>query len=75
MTGLDCLSSSSKWQKQVLYLVRCPLIDAASLFPFPGMTIPDEDSEASQTGKYCLVAIGRLQVGEVAPTIKPLITQ
>lgn len=33
------------------------------------MTIPDEDSEASQTGKYCLVAIGRLQVciGDVSP--------
>uniref|UniRef100_A0A8C6LAP6 Aryl-hydrocarbon receptor nuclear translocator 2 n=1 Tax=Nothobranchius furzeri TaxID=105023 RepID=A0A8C6LAP6_NOTFU len=27
-----------------------------------GMTIPEEDSEAGQTGKYCLVAIGRLQV-------------
>lgn len=26
------------------------------------MNIPDEDSEAGQTGKYCLVAIGRLQV-------------
>ncbi|CAF94213.1 unnamed protein product [Tetraodon nigroviridis] len=26
------------------------------------MNIPDEDSEATQTGKYCLVAIGRLQV-------------
>ncbi|KAJ3594164.1 hypothetical protein NHX12_006495, partial [Muraenolepis orangiensis] len=26
------------------------------------MTIPDEDTEAGQTGKYCLVAIGRLQV-------------
>ncbi|KAM3624820.1 uncharacterized protein V6R79_001951 [Siganus canaliculatus] len=31
-------------------------------WPPAGMTIPDEDSEASQTGKYCLVAIGRLQV-------------
>uniref|UniRef100_A0A8D3AZ51 Aryl-hydrocarbon receptor nuclear translocator 2 n=1 Tax=Scophthalmus maximus TaxID=52904 RepID=A0A8D3AZ51_SCOMX len=28
----------------------------------PGMTIPEEDTEAGQTGKYCLVAIGRLQV-------------
>ncbi|XP_075714274.1 aryl hydrocarbon receptor nuclear translocator 2 isoform X4 [Rhinoderma darwinii] len=27
-----------------------------------GMTIPDEDSEAGQGSKYCLVAIGRLQV-------------
>lgn len=27
-----------------------------------GMTIPEEDTEAGQTGKYCLVAIGRLQV-------------
>lgn len=27
-----------------------------------GMTIPDEDTEAGQTSKYCLVAIGRLQV-------------
>uniref|UniRef100_A0A3Q2PDH5 Aryl-hydrocarbon receptor nuclear translocator 2 n=1 Tax=Fundulus heteroclitus TaxID=8078 RepID=A0A3Q2PDH5_FUNHE len=26
------------------------------------MTIPEEDTEAGQTGKYCLVAIGRLQV-------------
>uniref|UniRef100_A0A674NJH4 Aryl hydrocarbon receptor nuclear translocator 2 n=1 Tax=Takifugu rubripes TaxID=31033 RepID=A0A674NJH4_TAKRU len=31
-------------------------------WPPAGMNIPDEDSEASQTGKYCLVAIGRLQV-------------
>ncbi|XP_054878384.1 aryl hydrocarbon receptor nuclear translocator 2 isoform X2 [Poeciliopsis prolifica] len=31
-------------------------------WPPAGMTIPEEDSEASQTGKYCLVAIGRLQV-------------
>lgn len=31
-----------------------------------GMTIPEEDSEAGQTSKYCLVAIGRLQVcGEI----------
>ncbi|XP_019747955.1 ERBB receptor feedback inhibitor 1a [Hippocampus comes] len=26
------------------------------------MTVPDEDTEAGQTGKYCLVAIGRLQI-------------
>ncbi|KAI9536240.1 Aryl hydrocarbon receptor nuclear translocator 2, partial [Dissostichus eleginoides] len=26
------------------------------------MTIPEEDTEAGATGKYCLVAIGRLQV-------------
>lgn len=32
-----------------------------SVFP-SGMTIPEEDTEAGQTGKYCLVAIGRLQV-------------
>ncbi|XP_027870666.1 aryl hydrocarbon receptor nuclear translocator 2 isoform X1 [Xiphophorus couchianus] len=31
-------------------------------WPPAGMAIPEEDSEASQTGKYCLVAIGRLQV-------------
>ncbi|XP_008403234.1 aryl hydrocarbon receptor nuclear translocator 2 isoform X3 [Poecilia reticulata] len=31
-------------------------------WPPAGMTIPEEDSEAGQTGKYCLVAIGRLQV-------------
>lgn len=31
-------------------------------WPPAGMTIPDEDSESSQTSKYCLVAIGRLQV-------------
>uniref|UniRef100_A0A7N6F6D7 Aryl hydrocarbon receptor nuclear translocator 2 n=1 Tax=Anabas testudineus TaxID=64144 RepID=A0A7N6F6D7_ANATE len=31
-------------------------------WPPAGMTIPEEDTEASQTGKYCLVAIGRLQV-------------
>ncbi|XP_069029042.1 aryl hydrocarbon receptor nuclear translocator 2 isoform X4 [Embiotoca jacksoni] len=31
-------------------------------WPPAGMTIPDEDTEAGQTGKYCLVAIGRLQV-------------
>lgn len=30
--------------------------------PHLGMTIPEEDTEAGQTGKYCLVAIGRLQV-------------
>lgn len=28
-----------------------------------GMTIPEEDTESSQVSKYCLVAIGRLQVG------------
>ncbi|TSK53829.1 Aryl hydrocarbon receptor nuclear translocator 2 [Bagarius yarrelli] len=31
-------------------------------WPPAGMTIPEEDSEAGQTSKYCLVAIGRLQV-------------
>ncbi|XP_053369053.1 aryl hydrocarbon receptor nuclear translocator 2 isoform X4 [Clarias gariepinus] len=31
-------------------------------WPPAGMTIPDDDSEAGQTSKYCLVAIGRLQV-------------
>eukprot|EP00064_Thunnus_orientalis_P002551 superscaffoldBa00000191_g2558 len=31
-------------------------------WPPAGMTIPEEDTEAAQTGKYCLVAIGRLQV-------------
>lgn len=31
-------------------------------WPPAGMTIPDEDTEAGQGGKYCLVAIGRLQV-------------
>uniref|UniRef100_A0A672P5M2 Aryl hydrocarbon receptor nuclear translocator 2-like n=1 Tax=Sinocyclocheilus grahami TaxID=75366 RepID=A0A672P5M2_SINGR len=29
-------------------------------WPPAGMTIPDEDTEAGQTSKYCLVAIGRL---------------
>lgn len=29
------------------------------------MTIPEEDIEAGQTGKYCLVAIGRLQVHQL----------
>ncbi|KAL2088988.1 hypothetical protein ACEWY4_015887 [Coilia grayii] len=31
-------------------------------WPPAGMTIPDEDSDGGQTSKYCLVAIGRLQV-------------
>ncbi|KAL4613281.1 aryl hydrocarbon receptor nuclear translocator 2 isoform X2 [Arapaima gigas] len=31
-------------------------------WPPAGMTIPDEDAEAGQSSKYCLVAIGRLQV-------------
>ncbi|GAA6104418.1 aryl hydrocarbon receptor nuclear translocator 2 isoform X1 [Tachysurus ichikawai] len=31
-------------------------------WPPAGMTIPEEDSESGQTSKYCLVAIGRLQV-------------
>ncbi|XP_023669621.1 aryl hydrocarbon receptor nuclear translocator 2 isoform X2 [Paramormyrops kingsleyae] len=31
-------------------------------WPPAGMTIPDEDAEAGQNSKYCLVAIGRLQV-------------
>ncbi|CAL9701309.1 unnamed protein product [Knipowitschia caucasica] len=31
-------------------------------WPPAGMTIPDEDTEAGQGGKYCLVAIGRMQV-------------
>lgn len=31
-------------------------------WPPAGMTIPEEDTEAGATGKYCLVAIGRLQV-------------
>ncbi|XP_039628678.1 aryl hydrocarbon receptor nuclear translocator 2 isoform X2 [Polypterus senegalus] len=31
-------------------------------WPPAGMVIPDEDTEAGQTSKYCLVAIGRLQV-------------
>ncbi|XP_053573648.1 aryl hydrocarbon receptor nuclear translocator 2 isoform X2 [Bombina bombina] len=31
-------------------------------WPPAGMTIPDEDAEVGQVSKYCLVAIGRLQV-------------
>ncbi|XP_063044810.1 aryl hydrocarbon receptor nuclear translocator 2 isoform X3 [Engraulis encrasicolus] len=31
-------------------------------WPPAGMTIPDEDSDGGATSKYCLVAIGRLQV-------------
>ncbi|XP_051776392.1 aryl hydrocarbon receptor nuclear translocator 2 isoform X2 [Erpetoichthys calabaricus] len=31
-------------------------------WPPAGMVIPDEDTEAGQTSKYCLVAIGRMQV-------------
>lgn len=31
-------------------------------FLIPGMTIPEEDAEVGQGSKYCLVAIGRLQV-------------
>uniref|UniRef100_A0A8C9RYE7 Aryl hydrocarbon receptor nuclear translocator 2 n=1 Tax=Scleropages formosus TaxID=113540 RepID=A0A8C9RYE7_SCLFO len=31
-------------------------------WPPAGMTIPEEDAEAGQSSKYCLVAIGRLQV-------------
>ncbi|KAG9341334.1 hypothetical protein JZ751_019438 [Albula glossodonta] len=31
-------------------------------WPPAGMTIPEEDTEAGQGSKYCLVAIGRLQV-------------
>ncbi|XP_040270080.1 aryl hydrocarbon receptor nuclear translocator 2 isoform X1 [Bufo bufo] len=31
-------------------------------WPPAGMTIPEEDSEVGQGSKYCLVAIGRLQV-------------
>uniref|UniRef100_A0A8C5N5J3 Aryl hydrocarbon receptor nuclear translocator 2 n=1 Tax=Gouania willdenowi TaxID=441366 RepID=A0A8C5N5J3_GOUWI len=31
-------------------------------WPPAGMTIPEEDTESGQTSKYCLVAIGRLQV-------------
>lgn len=34
------------------------------LVSFSGMTIPEEDSESGQTSKYCLVAIGRLQVSK-----------
>lgn len=44
------------------YLINCDTHLTCSLFLYSGMTIPDEDSEASQTSKYCLVAIGRLQV-------------
>lgn len=39
-----------------------------------GMTIPEEDTEAGQTGKYCLVAIGRLQVCADTDTLTTLIT-
>uniref|UniRef100_A0A3B4AGJ8 Aryl hydrocarbon receptor nuclear translocator 2 n=1 Tax=Periophthalmus magnuspinnatus TaxID=409849 RepID=A0A3B4AGJ8_9GOBI len=38
-------------------------------WPPAGMTIPDEDTEAGQGGKYCLVAIGRLQVSSVPCTV------
>lgn len=41
-----------------------------SFFFLSGLSIPDEDTESSQNGKYCLVAIGRLQVcqGNVSGT-------
>lgn len=31
-------------------------------FLISGMTIPEEDADVGQSSKYCLVAIGRLQV-------------
>lgn len=51
-----------KLRKYQKYLMNCDTHLTCSLFLYAGMTIPDEDSEAGQTGKYCLVAIGRLQV-------------
>lgn len=45
------------WRKQIQTKCLTYL-----LFFCLGMNIPDEDSESGQTGKYCLVAIGRLQV-------------
>ena len=33
-------------------------------FLISGMTIPEEDADVGQGSKYCLVAIGRLQVGK-----------
>lgn len=55
--------------KLVIRITTCFQSDVSVLFgqmavlvTFPGMTIPDEDTEAGQTSKYCLVAIGRLQV-------------
>lgn len=32
------------------------------VFLISGMTIPEEDADVGQGSKYCLVAIGRLQV-------------
>uniref|UniRef100_A0A671XAN4 Aryl-hydrocarbon receptor nuclear translocator 2 n=1 Tax=Sparus aurata TaxID=8175 RepID=A0A671XAN4_SPAAU len=49
-------SSSIKWKNEWHSCSLCLCL------PLTGMTIPDEDTEAGQTGKYCLVAIGRLQV-------------
>lgn len=50
-------------KKSQNYLMNCYITYlTCSLFLYTGMNIPDEDSEGSQTGKYCLVAIGRLQV-------------
>lgn len=46
------------YEKCLLDGIHAPSVSVS----LTGMTIPDEDTEAGQTGKYCLVAIGRLQV-------------
>lgn len=40
-------------------LARC---HSPRAFLVSGMTVPEEDAEVGQGSKYCLVAIGRLQV-------------
>lgn len=39
-------------------------IDLAGIFgtPLSGVSLPDDDPDAGQGSKFCLVAIGRLQV-------------
>uniref|UniRef100_A0A8C1X1P3 Aryl hydrocarbon receptor nuclear translocator 2 n=1 Tax=Cyprinus carpio TaxID=7962 RepID=A0A8C1X1P3_CYPCA len=61
--SLNRLSSMRKRYRYDLFSDVSVLFgQMAVLVTFPGMTIPDEDTEAGQTSKYCLVAIGRLQV-------------
>lgn len=56
----DCVNKIMDTFTPLRFILDMALMTLA--FLISGMTIPEEDADVGQSSKYCLVAIGRLQV-------------
>ena len=58
-------------RSECLFPLKLPIFLVLTLLkrfgtPLSGVSLPDDDPEAGQGSKFCLVAIGRLQVGSIS---------